>query len=88
MTEQEIKYEGSKMLLKMLEKDKEKIYEKLNNNNTQKEDVLNYVLKCLYNLTFSLKSDIYLHEHPDADAIYSLDEAIDETYNIIDNVEE
>ena len=87
MTEQEIKYEGSKMLLKMLEKDKEKIYEKLNNN-SQNKDVLNYVLKCLYNLTFSLKGDIYLYENPDADAINSLDEAIDEAYNIIDNVEE
>jgi hypothetical protein len=87
MTEQEIKYEGSKMLLKMLEKEKEKINEKLNNN-SQNEDVLNYVLKCLKNLTFSLQDDIYLYEHPDADAINSLDEAIDEAYSIIENAEE
>ena len=137
MTEQEIKYEANKMLLKMLEKDKEKIYEKLNNNSQKRkehkisiivkgyevsnekdldeliagdvinstqyckylrklkdiqqqvkfnnnEDVLNYILKCLKNLTFSLQDDIYLYENPDADAINSLDEA----YSIIDNVED
>lgn len=126
MTEKEIKYEGSKMLLKMLEKNKEKIYEKLNNNSQKREehkisivvkgyevsnerdldeliagdvinstqyskylrklkdiqqqvkfnnneDVLNYVLKCLDNLTFSLEDDIYLYEHPEAEYVNSLD---------------
>lgn len=120
MTNTGIKYAGSKMLLKILEKDKEKITEKLNKNsqkreehelsikvkgyevNTEKdlddliaadvinsnqyfkyqkklrdkqnsvkfnnnEEVLNYVLHCLDTLTFSLKDDIYLIDHPEED---------------------
>lgn len=120
MTNKDIKYEGCKMLLKILEKDKEKINEKLKNNSQKREahklsinvkgyevsnekdlddliagdainsnqyfkyqkklrdiqnsakfnnneDVLNYVLKCLDNLTFSLFNDIYLIEHPELD---------------------
>ena len=109
MTNKDIKYEGCKMLLKILEKDKEKINEKLKNNSQKreahklsinvkgyevsnekdlddliagdainsnqyfkyqkklrdiqnsakfnnKEDVLNYVLKCLDNLTVATVS--------------------------------
>lgn len=38
MEEKEIKYEGSKILLKILEKDKEKIQKKLNNNSQKREE--------------------------------------------------